>query len=121
MRSLINDQLPFIIDSLQMLASLPADKIEAGITSVVEQIDPIAKQNKQLEVLPLASYTQMFITSYAKGLQVELQNKEKLSGEAVAGAMMSGTKIKDDHEKNMEIIEKLGFYTGLIDEDTVGN
>jgi hypothetical protein len=121
MRSLINQQLPFIIDSMQLLGQLPIEKIQEAIGSIVEQIDPIAKQNKQLEALPLASYTQMFITQYAKGLEVELQNKDKLTGADFAGAMMSGSKIKDEHEKNMEIIEKLGLYTGLIDQDTIAN
>ncbi len=120
-RRIINEQLPFIIESLQMLAQLPPEKIQDGIDAVVEQIQPIAEQNKKIEGVPLVALTHMFITKYAEGLDVELQNKQKLSGGAVAGAMMTATKLKDDHTRYMEVIEKLGFYTGLVDTDTVGN
>lgn len=121
MRSLMNEQLPFIIDSLNSLAQLPEAQIQDGIKSVVDQIQPIAAQNKKLEAIPLASLTHAFMTKYAEGITVTLQDNSKLSGAQVAGAMMNGSKLKEDHSRYMEVIEKLGLYTGLVDADTIGN
>lgn len=119
MRNLITAQVPMISEVLERLKSVPAAELENEINAVIEMIRKVSAENAKLDSVPLISFTFQFMTDLVQDLKVDLQDGSPLTGAAVARVMMNGAKLKADYEKNLETIEKLSFYTGLIDPDTV--
>jgi hypothetical protein len=62
----------------------------------------------------------MVMNDIGTTIKFEMKNGDKLDGSVIAGLMMNITKLKDDLEIQLPVIEELAMYSNAVDEDTVG-
>lgn len=119
-RSTLSSQISLITEALTTLEGTKPEELQATIKAVAQALQEARGKNNELAVLPIIAMAHSFITEVASNLKVVLQGGAgELSGTTVAGVLMDGEKIKNQYEKQLEVIEKLGLYTGLVDPDTV--
>ncbi len=120
LRSNLSTQLSLINEVLAILKDTKPEALQQTIQSIVQQLTDIRAKNDVLAAAPLLSIGQAFIAEFAAALKVKLQGSEgEISGAVIANILVSKDKLQNQYVKQLEVIEKLGLYTGLVDPDTV--
>jgi hypothetical protein len=117
MRSLLNDQTNVLEKIKNDLEKSPKENLNQTIKAVQQIMQQVRPQNDQLSAIPLLSYSQSFLIEFAKRMVINLQSGEKLTGDVIMSAMMDGNKISNDHEKIVDVIDKLTQFSRLVDTD----
>jgi len=119
-RNTLSSQISLITEVMTILQNTKPDALDKTIQALSQALKQSRAQNDKLAVFPIIAMAQSFITELASNLKVQLQGGGgTVTGTTIAGIMMEKDKIKDQYEKQLEVIEKLSTYTGLIDPDTV--
>lgn len=113
------EQIDMILRIKAVLESAPDEALEAVIQQVVAELGTAKKQNDRLAHLPLISTSFALITKFSEQVTIELQNGGKIEGKTIAGMMMNGSRIENDLAQQQWTVEKISFFTGLVDPDTV--
>lgn len=120
LRTNLSSQISLITEVLSLLQNTQPDALEQTIQAITQALKQSRAQNDKLAVLPIIAVGHTFITELASNLKVELQGGNgTVTGATIAGLLMKKDKIKSEYEKQLEVIEKLSTYTGLVDPDTV--
>ncbi len=120
LRSILSAQFSLITEILQTLAATPADQLQATEQSFTEILKETKAKNEVLGITPLLAIAYDFITEASKNLKVNLQGQAGvLTGDVVAGVIMTSGKLQSTYEKQLEVIQRLSTYSEIVDPDTV--
>lgn len=118
-RNTLSTQISLIMEVLTLLEQTKPEELDATIKAVRQTLSEARQQNDQLSMFPVIATAHSFISEFAATLKISLQDGGQVSGATIAGLMMDKDKVKSQYEKQLEVIEKLSIYTGLVDPDTV--
>ncbi len=120
LREILSSQIRLILVASNKLKNAEESKIKEVIQEVLGQVKPIKKANAELESVHLFAVSFMVMNDIGTTIKFEMKNGDKLDGSVIAGLMMNITKLKDDLEIQLPVIEELAMYSNAVDEDTVG-
>ena len=120
LRSMLSTQISMINDVLLQIQNAKPENLQTTINAAAQSLSESRKKNDILANIPLLAVGQNFIAEYASTLSVKLQGSaEEVTGAQVANILVDASKLQDQSEKQLDVIEKLSTYTGLVDPDTV--
>ncbi|MEQ1721969.1 MAG: zinc-dependent metalloprotease [Pseudobdellovibrio sp.] len=120
LREILSSQIRLILVASNKLKNAEEAQIEEVIKEVLGQVKPIKEANAELESVHLFAVSFMVMNDIGTTIKIEMKNGDKLDGSVIAGLMMNTTKLKDDLEIQLPVIEDLAMYSNAVDADTVG-
>ncbi len=119
-RSTLSSQISLITEVLTILQTTKPEALEQTIQAISQALKQSRAQNDKLALVPLIAMAHNFITEISANLKVELQGGNgTVTGTTIAEILMEKDKLKEQNDKQLEVIEKLSTYTGLVDPDTI--
>ncbi len=120
LRTMISGQISMIADVLATLESTKPDDLQPTIKALAQALSEAKVKNAQLAEIPLFALAQSFIAAATENLSAKLQGDQGIvTGEIIAGLLLKKSALQERYDKQLEVIQQLGTYTGIVDPDTV--
>lgn len=121
LRKMMVSQISLIQNILTMVSSVPVEQIPQTVKMINGVIGQVRDQNDQLADIPLIATGFNFVGQVAQTMKANLQNdaKTEIDGSIFATQMMDTSKVVDDYNAQIDVIDKLATYSSIVDPDTV--
>lgn len=122
LREVFATQLNTVMKTKQILEAAEADGVQKAIDEeVLPMLSSLKEENDKLVGVHLFATAFAVVNEIVAPVKIALKSGGEIPAQVIVGVMSNTTKLKDDLDVQLPVIDDLATYSNLVDPDTAGN
>ncbi|MBY0553842.1 zinc-dependent metalloprotease [bacterium] len=121
LREVFATQLNTVMKTKQILEAAEGDQVQKAINEeVLPMLTSLKEQNDKLVDVHLFATAFAVVNELVAPIKIALKSGGEIPAQVIVGVMSNTTKLKDDLDIQLPVIDDLATYSNLVDPDTAG-